>query len=215
MLPIVVGWGFDHMSEYMAVMQTGLVDNQAELEARFHEATEGWTHEEKDMAAQYEWEDDFWIAHTVLPRHLHAGFVLIWYSFMEYQFFRVCRQIANDRGLEQELTKPKYRTRGMTGYRSFYVHVANRKMDEKIWSEVMKVGTIRNTLVHNGGMFDEVRQDLKPYLQRFSLLSSDGLDELRINQGFCQHIIELGRQFFTQVFDSLGWANSANGKSAI
>lgn len=191
------------MEEYLAVMQTGLADNLAGLEARFDEETEGWTDEEREEAIQREWEDEFWVAHTVLPRHFYDSFVLTWYSYMEHQFFSVCRRLARNLGLESDLDEHK--NDGITGYRTFYTRKANCQVDDNLWNEVMKVRIVRNALVHHGGKLTKLNQDLRVYLRKHNLMSSNGFDELYIRPEFCRHLIKLGRQFFEQIFMILGW----------
>lgn len=199
---------FEHLDQYLDLVQEALTKSQADFEANVQELIRDLPPEDQDQVAEG-YSDDFWILNTVLPGHLYVSFMVTWYSLVETELVDVCKRLHREKKLSQGPDDLPNRHKGQYRARLYLKQVAKIPLVEALWQELGHVNQIRNLLVHNGPVLKYTpKEPLLTYLEKHQLVGDlvrGDRQQLTPNLSYCKHLVQFGRDFFTNLLHDAGW----------
>jgi hypothetical protein len=140
---------------------------------------------------------------------LYKNFIVSLYSFIESQLFELCDLLKTENKLS--LRHKDLSDRGVYQAKKYLLKVAKVDLQEKLWEELDMINTIRNTIVHNdGGISDADKRKTMKYLSKYELVNSKDDNGLNLSVGFCFHLINFTRTFFTNLYYDSGLTGSSH-----
>jgi hypothetical protein len=208
----------EQMARYLDLMNSGIQDNQQKLEADLKAMTNNMTEEERSDFYDFH-EDDMIEAGSDFPTLLFSSFIISWYSFIECQLISLCNILELRISVSIKDNIRHYE--GIRRAYKFLDEAANYKIDNAHWQELLKVGKIRNKLVHEGGililkptksnpstqidlgedgvLYLPIDSDLYHYLSEHNLYCV-GQSRFNPSYTYCKHLVKFGTDFLTKIY---------------
>jgi len=209
----------EQMSRYLNTMNLAIQSNQQQLIANLESITKDMGEEEKSNFYDFH-EDDMIEAGSDFPTLLFSSFVISWYSFMEYELTSICKML--DLRISVSIKDDTRYGEGIKRAYKFLDEAGGYKIDNKHWQELDKIRSIRNKLVHEGGILlpkpverrkpsvkfeDEdgaiiylpIENELYCYLKEHNLYQL-GISRFTPNYDYCNHLINFGTEFLKKVY---------------
>jgi hypothetical protein len=215
----------EQMSKYLDMVQTSLEQHFEKLEASYQESMAREITEDEATILDDHYTDDFIEAARDFPQLLLVSFVVTWYSFVEQQLIDLCER------LELSISvKPKDSesfSKGIRRARKFLLEAGNYKIEANHWQELINVGRLRNTLVHEGKrlhgsysmpdgecvpyttdngltVYIPIEDSLYRYLQKHDMIQSSGLFFYILPSfDYCRYLVVFGKQLFSKLYADL------------
>ncbi|MBE9013502.1 hypothetical protein IQ250_25240 [Pseudanabaenaceae cyanobacterium LEGE 13415] len=177
----------EQMSRYLDTMNAAIQSSQqqfmADLEITIKDMNEA---EKSDFYNSY--ENEIIELGSDFPTMLFSSFVISWYSFIEHQLISLCKTL--DLRISVSVKDDTRYGEGIRRAYKFLDEAGGYKIDNAHWQELIKVGKIRNRLVHEGGVL--LPKPIKPSEGKSVKvdLGEDGTVYLPIDDEFYRYLTE-------------------------
>ena len=208
----------EQMSRYLDSVNSAIQDSQKQLLTDLEAVAKNIDEEEKIEFYNF-YEDDLIEIGSNFPILFFSSFLIGWYSLIEHELTSLCKvldlkilvSIQDDLRYGEGIRRAYKFLDKSVGYKIYDVH----------WQELVKIGRIRNKLVHEGGLLipkptksqpsvqvnlDEsgiiyvpIDEELYRYLSEHSLYHLGELN-LTPNYFYCKHLVDFGIEFLTKIY---------------
>lgn len=212
----------EQMSRYLDTMNAAIESSQqqfmADLEITIKDMNEA---EKADFCNFY--ENEIIELGSDFPTMLFSSFVISWYSFIEHQLISLCKTL--DLRISVSVKDDTRYGEGIRRAQKFLEKAGGYKIDNAHWQELIKIGKIRNRLVHEGGVlrpkpnkpsegksvkvdlgedgivYLPIEDDLYRYLTEQNLYRLGG--SITPDYSYCKHLLGFGTELLTKICQDL------------
>jgi hypothetical protein len=200
----------DEMCEYLGTVRTAM---DKEFERFCRRVKRSSSKMSPDDAAEFEeWHADTAFALSQrFPRLVRQTAFVATYSFLECELVNYCEHIRTAKGFKKSVDD--MHGLGIHAARAYLTSQSKIRLPKKDpdWKRILRLGEIRNAIVHNLGQVD-VREtkdkkkdaktkELRNFLRATPTIATEGLDRVVLSEQFCLDAIETVRAFLTKVLD--------------
>ena len=221
----------DQMSRYLDMVERSITQEFEKLEKEHEEDMEREIEEDIDddytdaMIDKY--QDKYMEIGRDFPRLIFGSFIIAWYSFVEQKMLDICesRKLRISISAKENVNLGK----GISKARKFLFESAGCRIDDKHWQELVNIQHLRNFIVHKGYQIPSsyvvepekpfvvyeahttiptylhIEESLYRYLRKYSMIYELSWAQIEISptQGYCEHLVEFGKEYFKGLFDNL------------
>jgi hypothetical protein len=139
----------NQMRRYLHIVHSALTEEQEQFFATVKEITDRLSDDEDPEMVWDHLYDEMVEVRDELPKQLYYSFIVSWYSFIEHELTEICLSrkltiavgIRDSDGLGQ----------GIRRARRFLKEAAKYEIPDVYWNEIVKIGWMRNKIVHEAG----------------------------------------------------------------
>ncbi|MBD1868264.1 hypothetical protein H6F93_18460 [Leptolyngbya sp. FACHB-671] len=214
---------FHQMSKYLNLVQEAFSQHLDEIEKVYEEEISREMEEEEYYFLKDHYTDKFIEMERDLPDLLLSSFVITWYSFVEQQLEDICKSFETDISAPENIKHDK----GIRRSRKILLTIAKYEINSADWQELVKIGGLRNLLVHtgnrlNGSLFRSTGKEISlvsevgntyyfsiepsflSYLKKHKLLEHTGFSlNIFPTFSYCDYLVEFGRSLLIRLYSDL------------
>ena len=214
----------EQMSKYLNLVQNSFDQHLSEIDAAYHKDLE--LEMDADEAARMEdyYLDAYLEAGRDFPRLLLLSFIMTWYSFVEQELIELCSRLKLSISVGPK--DSEYFDKGIWRVRKFLLKTKGYEIDSNSWQELVKIGKLRNTIVHKGKslscsyakpegkyvsytnddgitIYISVEESLYLYLKKHNLIETPSPVFVDIVPTFdyCNYLVEFGKNLFKKLYE--------------
>ena len=196
--------------QYRWMQHGGFLDIMA---SHLEELTSGFLQEIEAIASQIEdeWrEADYHMDRTDEVEEFHQlgvtlanSFFAYSYSLFENELMDMCRRSKKIHNASCSVTDINDRP-GIDDAKEYIAQIGGEfPCDADEWKEILIYRTIRNSIVHRGGMIKSGNRSLKNYARRKGILvGTDNAPGLELTRCFCEESLNVFQQFLLKVLEA-------------
>lgn len=224
----IIRWEFEKMGNYLDMVAEAIDYQLSDIEEKYNTIVAETEHEIDTSILVDRFTDEIFETGKDFPKLLLTSFIIAWYSFVEQELVKLCK------GLELTITiSPGGKTnveKGIRLSRRFLLESANYLIDDGHWNELVRIGKLRNILVHEGSHFtwsyhkpdgssvpfemdidgkvtvyiQGLSKDRFEYFQYHNIIEQSGPTfEIRPTYEYCKYLIDFGLEFFSKLYSDL------------
>lgn len=152
----------------------------------------------EDIIQSYSW--DLYINQSKFPSIHRESLVITMYNFFEDQLNRLCEIFAES--IECRLKLKDLHGQGIERAFLFLTKAVGIDFSTmgKEWPYIKSVNSLRNQIVHNGGILpSEVDNKLNQFVEKNTHLSGSAGNSVQLHDGFIQELITIQIEFFDKL----------------
>jgi hypothetical protein len=215
----IVEWELEQMSRYLDTLQDSL--NSAREE--YFEILRRYEMPDDQLGDVF--YDEIVEVRDYYPQLFYSGFVITWYTFIERELLRICRQINREIRDDQN----KFGNVYIRTSRRFLQEQANYSIDGDHWQELKFVQKVRNCIAHGSTEFryslgkpngknkivplnieelGDVHLMIDPSfhrnLEQHGIIKFSGpYFVISPTHDFCKHLVDFGTEFLSKIYKDL------------
>lgn len=220
----LIEYELNQMKSFIKVIKQVLSDYQEKIENGPDISNEEYLNNDKKRDEFNAWYDEFSSIEGDFATRLYSSFIVSWYSFYEDSLKRLSRDLGLIEKSEDE--KIFTSTNELIG---LLEDEKDLQIDRVLMHEIELIKEIRNMITHNGGKFafsvelsdskkkavkvtfDDgpkyvyIKKEMFNYLQSHEILHFYRTFFIKPTPEFCDHLIDVARLFFNDLFCQLDW----------
>lgn len=194
----------NELAEYVKTIEGALQKKFDEFDDSVTHKTAAMTEEQKADYIEWATDDAFQLADRFPSLVRKTSFVFL-YGLFEHTLMNLCGHVKKYGKFKEKVTGGK--DKGITAVQVYLKTVAKVKFPDqsKQWNEIKSMAEIRNLLSHRQGQIKgEPSKALLAYIKKKKgMIELAGVNEIKLNTGYCEDAIEVIRTFFTALMKAI------------
>lgn len=197
MLDLFFNDELNDLREYVETIEGALSKKFDEFGDDIEHRTEGMSKEQRDEYVEMMTDNAFRLADRFPSMVRKTAFVFL-YGLFEHSLLNLCGHVKNYGQFKESATGG--RDKGITAAQKYLKSVAKVKFPDQTreWGEIDQMAKIRHLFAHGQGRVKgEPTKALLQYIKKKKgLIELTGMNEIKLNAGYCEDAIEVIRRFF-------------------
>ncbi len=197
MLDLFFNDELNDLREYVETIEGALSKKFDEFGDDIERRTEGMSKEQRDEYVEMMTDNAFRLADRFPSMVRKTAFVFL-YGLFEHSLLNLCGHVKNYGQFKESATGG--RDKGITAAQKYLKSVAKVKFPDQTreWGEIDQMAKIRHLFAHGQGRVKgEPTKALLQYIKKKKgLIELTGMNEIKLNAGYCEDAIEVIRRFF-------------------
>ncbi len=193
------------IAKYIKTIEGALSTTFDKCEDDIDRQTAKMSPQERDQCVEMATDDAFQLADCFPSMVRNTSFVSL-YALFEYRLLRLCDHVKKC-GRFPEGPKDG-RNKGVTAAKVYLKKVAKVHFPDQSreWNEINHMADIRNLLSHRQGQLKGEPSEaalLAYIMEKKSLIELNGMAEIALNAGYCEHAIDVIGRFYEVVVEAI------------